>query len=191
MLSTSPDFFSAMVCSKWKSVQLESAPAVAEPPGMVHPLGISTHCNVLGNSASTMILGQVIQLCCHWNLGCISMFCLIYAFIYICHLLIYSCIIYVHFTCIQPMVSSWTRFVEEPALGNTLSIGWMLGRSKSKVLGYKLNQQAIPLTDAATTLWMKERRRLKALHHTCLEKMILWKKIKAQWTWYEYHIKLV
>ena len=29
-----------------------SAPDVAEPPGIVHPLGISTHCKVLGNNAS-------------------------------------------------------------------------------------------------------------------------------------------
>ena len=34
-----------------------SAPDVADPPGMVHPLGISTHCSVLGNNASQM--GQV------------------------------------------------------------------------------------------------------------------------------------
>ena len=115
--------------------------------------------------------------------------------IYTCHLVIPFIYLYMYISRVysvsnfnsQPMVGSWTRFVEEPALGNTLSIGWMLGRSK--VLGYKLNQHAIPLTDAATTLWMKKRRRLKVLHHTCLEKMILWKKIKAQWTWY--HIKLV
>ncbi len=170
-----------------------SAPDVADPPGMVHPLGISTHCSVLGNNASTQMMGQVstprfpclkydpnkvkpITWCLQSSLAILPLdfgICLhvlpdlrIYLFTdwfvcqSICHLFIY--IIYIHFTCIlgfklQLSTNGW--LVDKVVGGahprkhfvNWITIGRIL-----EVLGYKLNQQAIPLRDAATTLWMKK-----------------------------------
>lgn len=135
MLSTSHEVVSAM-CSKWKcnlkALQLwlnhQAWCIRSEFPRTVTCLETMPPRWFWAKLSSYVAPGTWnISACFAWYTHlCIYCMPSSYLFIYICYI---SRVYSVSNFNSQPMVSSWTRFVEEPALGNTLSIGWMLGRS--------------------------------------------------------------